>query len=59
MKTFSDLFHDLDCLTKTNQKLDRLVSYFENAPLGYLEMLNKRMNDNNNRKDNVNHTIMQ
>lgn len=32
MKTFSDLFHDLDCLTKTNQKLDRLVSYFENAP---------------------------
>ena len=31
MKLFSELFHDLDQLTKTNDRLDRLVLYFEKA----------------------------
>ncbi len=31
MKKFAALFHDLDSLTKTNDRLDRLVTYFENA----------------------------
>jgi DNA ligase 1 len=32
MNLFSKLFHDLDNLTKTNDRLDRLVTYFETAP---------------------------
>ena len=31
MKKFAALFHDLDSMTKTNDRLDRLVTYFENA----------------------------
>ena len=31
MKNFAALFHDLDSMTKTNDRLDRLVTYFENA----------------------------
>jgi len=31
MKLFSQLFHDLDNLTKTNDRIDRLVTYFEEA----------------------------
>ena len=31
MKKFASLFHDLDSMTKTNDRLDRLVVYFENA----------------------------
>ena len=31
MKKFAALFHDLDSLTKTNDRLNRLVTYFENA----------------------------
>ena len=31
MKKFASLFHDLDSMTKTNDRLDRLVTYFENA----------------------------
>jgi len=29
---FADLFHDLDSLTKTNDRIDRLVQYFKEAP---------------------------
>ena len=29
MKLFSRLFHDLDKLTKTNDRIDRLARYFE------------------------------
>ena len=32
MKLFAQLFHDLDEMTKTNAKLDRLVEYFKSAP---------------------------
>jgi DNA ligase-1 len=32
MKLFSSLFHDLDSMTKTNDRLDRLVEYFDSAP---------------------------
>ena len=31
MKKFASLFHDLDSMTKTNDRLDRLVTYFKNA----------------------------
>jgi DNA ligase-1 len=31
MKKFAALFNDLDSMTKTNDRLDRLVTYFENA----------------------------
>jgi DNA ligase-1 len=31
MKNFAALFHDLDSMTKTNDRLDRLVTYFENT----------------------------
>ena len=31
MKNFASLFHDLDGMTKTNDRLDRLVSYFNEA----------------------------
>ena len=31
MKTFASLFHDLDGMTKTNDRLDRLVHYFKSA----------------------------
>ena len=36
MKKFASLFHDLDSMTKTNDRLDRLVTYFENARHGIL-----------------------
>ena len=32
MREFAALFHDLDSLTKTNDRLDRLVQYFKDAP---------------------------
>ncbi|HAY75577.1 MAG TPA: ATP-dependent DNA ligase, partial [Opitutae bacterium] len=32
MRLFADLFHDLDSLTKTNERIDRLVRYFQEAP---------------------------
>ncbi len=32
MNLFAKLFHDLDEMTKTNAKLDRLVEYFKEAP---------------------------
>jgi len=31
MKKFASLFHDLDSMTKTNERLDRLITYFESA----------------------------
>ena len=31
MKNFATLFHDLDILTKTNDRLERLVRYFEQS----------------------------
>ena len=31
MKKFASLFHDLDGMTKTNDRLDRLVHYFKDA----------------------------
>ena len=31
MKLFSRLFHDLDELTKTNDRIDRLARYFEES----------------------------
>ncbi len=31
MKKFASLFHDLDSMTKTNERLDRLITYFEDA----------------------------
>ena len=31
MKLFSQLFHDLDGLTKTNERLKRLAEYFKEA----------------------------
>ena len=31
MKKFASLFQDLDSMTKTNDRLDRLVTYFKNA----------------------------
>ena len=31
MKKFASLFHDLDSMTKTNERLDRLMTYFEDA----------------------------
>ncbi len=32
MKAFARLFHDLDSMTKTNERIDRLVEYLESAP---------------------------
>ena len=32
MKLFARLFHDLDTMTKTNDRIDRLVEYFRNSP---------------------------
>ena len=31
MKLFSRLFHDLDAMTKTNERVERLGLYFEQA----------------------------
>ena len=32
MKGFSELFHDLDEMTKTGERIARMVNYFEHAP---------------------------
>ena len=33
MKAFAELYAALDSTTKTNEKIEALVSYFSNAPL--------------------------